>query len=84
MRALYWVLVAGFSAIAIAFALQNLESVTISFFGLSATAPLAATILAIYILGMFTGGGVVSFLRHSIHKATAAPRSDRREISGQS
>lgn len=83
MRALYWILVVSFSVIAIAFALQNLASVTISFFGLSATAPLAATILAIYVLGMFTGGSVVSFLRHSIHKATAARSPGHGEASGQ-
>lgn len=71
MRTLYWALVVVFALIVLAFALQNLESVTISFFGFSVTAPLAATIAVIYVFGMFSGGSVVSFLRHSLHKATA-------------
>lgn len=78
MRTLYWILVVACAALAIAFALQNLGSVTVSFFGYALTAPLAAVVVAIYLLGMLSGGTVVSFLRHSIHKATAKPAANAR------
>ncbi len=73
MRYLYLFLVITFVALLLAFALGNLSSATLSFLGWQITAPLAAMIVAVYMLGMLTGGSVLSFLRHSLHKATAKP-----------
>lgn len=80
MRALYWILVVACAALAMAFALQNLGSVTVSFFAYALVAPLAAVVAAIYLLGMLSGGTVVSFLRQSIHKATAKPNANSRSV----
>lgn len=73
MRYLYLFLVIAFCALLLIFALSNLASVTLSFLGWQVTAPLAGLIVLVYVLGMITGGGVLSFLRHSLHKATAKP-----------
>lgn len=45
------------------FAFQNFESVTIVFYKWSITMPLAITVLAIYTLGMLTGGILWSGLK---------------------
>lgn len=71
MRVLYWILIIAFAAFVVAFALQNLVTVTVAFFGYTLTAPLAALIAGVYFFGMVSGGAVVSFVRHSLHKATA-------------
>lgn len=73
MRYLYLFLVIIFCALLLVFALSNLASVTLSFLGWQVTAPLAGLIVLVYALGMITGGGVLSFLRHSLHKATSRP-----------
>ncbi len=73
MRYAYLSLVIIFVAILLVFALSNLASATLSFLGWQVTAPLGFMILAVYALGMITGGSVLSFLRHSLHEATAKP-----------
>lgn len=45
------------------FAIQNFEDVTIRFFKWSVTLPLAITTVAVYILGMLTGGLLWSNLK---------------------
>ena len=73
MRYFYLFLVILFVALLLVFAVGNLSAATLSFLGWRITAPLAAMIVAVYVLGMFTGGSVLSFLRHSLHKATEKP-----------
>lgn len=72
MRYVFLVLIALFVAIVLAFALQNLQSVTVAFAGLQLTAPLAVLVALVYLFGMATGGGLMSFLRYSLHQATAS------------
>ncbi len=74
MRYVFLILFILFLAIVAVFAFQNLQSVTVAFVGLELTAPLAILIGLVYLLGMATGGGLFSFLRYSLHKATTAPR----------
>lgn len=74
MRYVYLAVIVLFFAMVGTFALQNLQSVTTSFLGLQLTAPLAILIAATYLLGMATGGGLFTFLRYTIHKASAGPR----------
>ena len=45
------------------FAVQNFENVTIKLFKWGVTLPLAVTTIAVYILGMFTGGLLWSNLK---------------------
>lgn len=73
MRYVYLSLVILFGAVLLVFALSNLGSATLSFLGWQITAPLGFMILGVYALGMITGGGVLSFLRHSLHQATTKP-----------
>jgi uncharacterized integral membrane protein len=73
MRYVYLSLVIIFVAVLLVFALSNLASATLSFLGWQVTAPLGFMILVVYALGMITGGSVLSFLRHSLHEATAKP-----------
>lgn len=73
MRYVYLTLVILFIAVLLIFAMSNLASATLSFLGWQVTAPLAGLIVLVYVLGMITGGSVLSFLRHSLHKATAKP-----------
>ncbi len=56
------VIVALAAAILI-FAFQNLQIVTVSFFGFRLSAPLALQAVIIYVLGMITGGGAVALIR---------------------
>jgi uncharacterized integral membrane protein len=73
VRYVYLSLVVLFVAVLLVFALSNLASATLSFLGWQVTAPLGFMILGVYALGMITGGSVLSFLRHSLHEATAKP-----------
>lgn len=73
MRYAFLALIIVFLALIATFAFQNLQSVTVAFLGLQLTAPLAIMVALVYLLGMATGGGLFSFLRYSIHKATSKP-----------
>jgi len=50
----------------VVFAFQNTTTVTVSFITWSATVPLAMVVIAAYILGAVTGGGVLSLLMRFI------------------
>ena len=69
MRWVYVGIVAIFAAAIVLFALQNLQIVTVSFLGFSARAPLALTIMLVYLLGMATGSSLIAVLRRSIEAA---------------
>ena len=73
MRYIYLALVVAFAVLLVIFALSNMASATLSFLGWQITGPLALMILALYLLGMVSGGSVFSVLRHSLHKATQKP-----------
>lgn len=70
MRYVYIALIVILAGIVVLFKVQNLESVTVSLFSTSVTMPVSLLVLLVYLLGMFTGGFVVQFLRKSIHGAT--------------
>ena len=80
MRIVFLILLIGFVGLAAAFALQNFQSTTVVFAGLQLTAPLAILIMLVYLFGMATGGGLFSFLRYSIYKATAPDQRRTRPI----
>ena len=69
MRWLYMAVVVALAAAILIFALQNLQHVTISFLGLSMSAPLAVLVVVIYLLGMATGGGAWAVVRWAIEVA---------------
>ena len=56
MRWMYVAIVAVLALVTLIFALQNLQSVTVSFLRLQLSSPLAVLIIIVYALGMATGG----------------------------
>jgi len=63
------VLIVAFTAMVLLFKFQNLDAVTISLFSASLTLPLSVLVIAIYVLGMVTGGFIVSLLKSWIRGA---------------
>jgi lipopolysaccharide assembly protein A len=65
MRWIYLAIIILFAAVTAIFALQNLDTVTMSFLGFSARAPLAVLVPIVYLLGAATGGSLLALLRRS-------------------
>jgi uncharacterized integral membrane protein len=65
MRWIYLVFIILFAAATLVFALQNLESATMSFLGFKVRAPLALLTIVVYLLGAATGSGLLALLRRS-------------------
>jgi uncharacterized integral membrane protein len=47
------------------FAVQNLQNVTVTFLEFRIAAPMAAVVIAVYLLGMLTGSSLLSLIRRS-------------------
>ena len=75
VKYVYIVLIVAFTAIVLLFKFQNLESVAVSLFSASVTLPLSVLVIAIYVLGMLTGGFIVSLLKSWIRGARPAESS---------
>ncbi len=69
MRWFYLATIIVFAAITVIFAVQNFQTVTVSFLRVSAQTPLALLIAVIYLLGAATGGSLLALLRRSIEGA---------------
>ena len=69
MRWIHLAVIVLFAAATLLFAVQNFEIVTMSFLGFSARVPLALLVVAIYVLGMATGGSLLALLRRSLQGA---------------
>jgi uncharacterized integral membrane protein len=69
MRYLYIGLIVVLTALVLLFKFQNLETATVSLFSASITLPLSILVLAIYVLGMLTGGSLLALLRTWIGRA---------------
>jgi uncharacterized integral membrane protein len=65
MRWFHLAVIVLFAAATIVFAAQNLETVTISFFKMNLTMPLALQTLVVYLVGAATGGSLFALLRRS-------------------
>ena len=70
MRWVYLVLLVVIVTVIVVFVLQNRENETVSFFNQSITAPLSLFFVVVYLLGMWTGGTVVGFVKRAYHQAT--------------
>lgn len=60
MRYVYTTLVVIFTAVVLLFNIQNLQAVTVSFLVFSVTMPVGLIVMASYLLGMATGGVLLS------------------------
>jgi uncharacterized integral membrane protein len=63
MRWVHIGVIAAFAIATLIFAVQNLQSVTVSFLSLRISAPLAVLVAVIYLLGMASGGGIWALVR---------------------
>lgn len=70
MRFVYMALIAILAGVVILFKVQNLETVTVSLFAASVTLPVSVLVLLIYVLGMLTGGFLLTLMRSWVHGAT--------------
>ena len=69
MRYVYIGLFVLVTAAVLLFKVQNLESVTISFLSMGITLPLSVAIVAVYFLGMVSGGALIAGMRSLFQKA---------------
>ena len=74
MRYIYTATVVLLAAAVIVFCLQNSVPVGVSYLGWSVNIPLPLLVVIVYVLGMATGGAVLSFLRRSIRGVTSKPK----------
>jgi uncharacterized integral membrane protein len=70
MRWVYLVLLLVIVTIIVVFVAQNRESQTVLFFNQRLTAPLSIYFVAVYFLGMWSGGTVVGFVKRAYQRAT--------------
>jgi len=70
MKAFYSALLILFVIAVGVFCFQNQESVSIAYLDQSISLPMPLVVLAVYILGMLSGGTVLSLIRRSLRKAT--------------
>jgi len=69
MRWVNLTIIVVFAGVILIFALQNLETVTVTFLGASISARVALLVFVAYILGAMTGGSLFALLRRSYHGA---------------
>jgi uncharacterized integral membrane protein len=69
MRWFYLVLLLVIVTVIVVFIAQNHESATVVFFSRTLTAPLSLFFVAVYFLGMWSGGTVVGFVKRAYRHA---------------
>jgi uncharacterized integral membrane protein len=77
MRWVYLVLFVVIVVVIVVFIVQNHENETVMFFNQRITAPLSLIFVAIYFLGMWSGGTVVAFIKRAYHQATEREEQKR-------
>jgi uncharacterized integral membrane protein len=63
MRWFHLTVIVLFVLAMVIFVFQNFQTVTMSFLGITARVPMAMLVVVIYLLGMATGGSLISLLR---------------------
>jgi uncharacterized integral membrane protein len=79
MRWVYLGLFLVIVAIIVVFIVQNHENETVTFFNQRITAPLSFIFIAVYFLGMWSGGTVVGLVKRAYQHATE--REEHRRAS---
>ncbi len=69
MRYVYIGLFVLVTAAVLLFKVQNLSSVTIAFLTMTITLPLSVAMVAVYLLGMVSGGALIAGMRSLFQKA---------------
>jgi uncharacterized integral membrane protein len=76
MRWVYLVLLLVIVTVIVFFVAENREDQTVKLFNRSFTAPLSLLFVAVYFLGMWSGGTVVGFLKRAYHRAAGHPEQN--------
>jgi uncharacterized integral membrane protein len=79
MRWFYLVVLLVIVTLIVFFLVQNNESETVTFFNRKMTAPQSFFFVAMYFLGMWSGGTVVGFVRRVYRRATE--REEQKQAS---
>ena len=82
MRWVYLVLLLVIVTMIVVFVAENNENQTVTFFNQTITAPLAVFFVAMYFLGMWSGGTVVGFVKRAYHHATEHEEHKRASQTG--
>ena len=69
MRIFYLVQLILLAGVTVLFAVQNLQTITVSFLSWSVTLPIALVVIGAYVLGMASGGSVLAILRWTMRRA---------------
>lgn len=69
MRWLNTVVIVILGATMLLFAVQNFQSVTVSFLTVRMNTPLALLIVVVYVLGMLTGGSLWALIKWALEEA---------------
>jgi uncharacterized integral membrane protein len=77
MRWFYLVLLIIIVTVVVVFVVQNRESETVTFLNQTISAPLPVYFIAVYFLGMWSGGTVVGFVKRAYHQATTREAQTR-------
>jgi hypothetical protein len=77
MRWVYLVLFLVIVTVIVDFIFENRENQTVSLFRQNITAPLSFLFVAVYFLGMWSGGTVVAFVKRAYHHATEREEQKR-------
>jgi uncharacterized integral membrane protein len=77
MRWVYLVLLLVIVTVVVVFIAQNHESQTVVFFSQRLTAPLSLFFVAVYFLGMWSGGTVVGFVKRAYQHAIEREQQNR-------
>jgi len=77
MRWVYLVLLLVIVTMIVVFIAENHENQTVRFFNQRITAPLSFFFIAVYFLGMWSGGTVVGFFKRAYHRATEREEQKR-------
>ena len=75
MRLVYLLLLLIIVAAVVLFAVQNHESITLTYLDRSVTLSLPLLIAIVYLLGMVSGWTVVGFLKRSLQRVTQHQKS---------
>ncbi|PTX10600.1 DUF1049 domain-containing protein [Achromobacter mucicolens] len=73
MRYLYIVLIVLLTAMVLSFKIQNFDSVTLTLWTSTITMPTSVLVIGVYVLGMLTGGFLLSLLRSAFRGAASRP-----------
>jgi uncharacterized integral membrane protein len=65
--------IAVLALVTLIFFLQNFQLVTFGFLGLSLTLPLAIIIIIFYVLGLVSGGSLISMVRWAVRGVQQPP-----------